>query len=204
MTCWDIDQHRARARIVPGSVVVDVGASTGEFAVPAREQGASVVCVEVLAENCAVLRALGFDVIEAAAGPVDGSCRLIEATGPARPTGSHIDLTAGPVRMVSLASIVAYSGPVDVLKVDIEGGEYALFDGADRSTMESVAFLAVETHTWTVPGEPERVGLGVRPGPRCDFTAPERLVATLTRTHDVDVVGPLDSGALVVGVRREP
>lgn len=191
MDCWDIDQHRARDRIGPGTVVLDIGASTGEFALPASRTGARVVCVEVLADNCAILRALGLEVIEAAAGPHDGWCMLVESEGAARATGSHIEAGPGPTRMLSLASILGQTGPVDVAKVDIEGGEYALIDGTAQITLAQIAYLAVELHEWTTPDEPARPGVGVRAGAPMPTDAIGRLMARLSATHEVERVDGL-------------
>lgn len=183
----------------PGTTVLDIGASTGQVALPATDLGATVVCIEPLEENVAILCAAGLTVVPAAAGPTDGWCRLVECG----PTGSWTIPGEGPVPMWSLATLMARYGPVDILKVDIEGGEYPLFAAASADTLRAAKVIAVDLHQWTTPDEPHREGIGEHgPGARYELGAATRLVEHLQGTHNVVAYGPVENGGTLLATRR--
>ncbi len=187
---WEIDQHRARGRIKLGSVVVDIGACVGDFAIPACEAGAVVLAVEPDPGNCQALENAGVRTIWAGVGDVDGACRFVKN---APPTGGWIAPDKnGHVPMFSLAAVLNFTGHemVDVLKVDCEGGEYALFEGADEATLRRVRFAAVELHEWTTDDEPRHEGWGHHDeGPAMPDAAVFELRRHLGVTHTVEVNG---------------
>lgn len=55
------------------------------------------------------------------------------------------------VPTTSLSSLVASYGTIDLLKIDIEGGEYAVFRG-DAATLQDIPLIFAELHDRIVPG----------------------------------------------------
>lgn len=142
-----IDRCYARPGFIPepGWTVVDLGANKGFFAACALTAAAvTVACVEPDPRNVAALRrntarwADQVTVHEAAVAGVPGELVLHRLAGRhgqsslSRARAASRGVIAAEIRVpvVDLASVVAPFDRVDLLKVDIEGGEYAaLLDG---------------------------------------------------------------------------
>jgi len=133
-------------------VCVDVGANIG-FATLyyARRHGARVcVAVEPDTANAELLRRNlaqnGVDaiVLEAAVGARDGSASFAKA---GQSNLGHVADSGVPVRMVSMPTVLAQldGRRVDMLKVDIEGGERELFAG-DTGWLDRVNAIMIELH----------------------------------------------------------
>lgn len=149
------------------ATVLDIGASVGDFARIARDKGCEVVCVEPYPPNVYKLREQGFRVLPVIAHSHDGVAAMGVPEG-AEETGCYAtEYIAGtpnrhPWPCLSLRSIVDAVGEVDVMKVDIEGGEYRLLNEASDDVLAGVDFVTVEFHAWTLPGEDFRAGVGGR------------------------------------------
>lgn len=196
--------HRCTDLVGPGTVVVDLGACVGAFAFPCADRGARVLAVEPRVENALQLRKrTDVEVLLAGAGPDDGWCTVQVPPG-AEATGAYIEPGHGPVPMLSLRTIVeAAGGHVDVLKCDIQGGEYELFDATDHATLARIAFAAIEFHVWTAGAEPRREGVGhIDLAPPMPEHAVVRLIEKLAHTHTVEQQGPADAGGTVYAWRR--
>lgn len=186
---------------IKNAVVVDVGAHQGAFTLWAVENGARWVhAFEPLPFNLVrLLRnvAPGFPTTlhPVAIGRYDGRCDLhvpYEET-----SGTFV--TPGDKFAVRGWDFLAKKvGSIDILKIDIEGGEYDLFPDADLSSVEH---FVVETHAWTVEGEPRQEGVGMRPGTPRRQNAYEELLEWLSLTHDLTIEGD-EKGGYVVGKRR--
>ena len=178
-------------RAVPhfnGGLVIDIGAGVGTFSAFARRHGCPVLAVEPDPKSAKLWHQ-----------NVDAGGMLIE-----RPVGNggfveHREAGHGWQTFPGLdePTLVwsSIAQPCDVLKVDCEGAEYPFLIGVD---LTMVAYIAVEFHVWT--DEPNDRGLGVRPEPMP--AQPEDLLARLDYTHDIEVVGDLETGGLMLGVRR--
>lgn len=205
-----LEQHRCEEIIGDGTLVLDVGASVGDFALEARRAGGRVWCVEPFAPNIAALHRQGLTVIAAAAGSDDGWGELSEPADPVvRTTGCFLGAvsampTPGAVRVAGLASLLdATTMPaIDVMKVDIEGGEYALFGGAAPSTLRRIGFVTIECHAWTSPGQPRSVALGERDGAPYEPGSMATLLDRLSETHAMCIDGSTEDGCVMWGALR--
>lgn len=206
-------EHYGVARWLPGSTVLDVGASRGQFAIPALTAGAAAVwAVEPLPENVAVLRSLAdgrpnLRVLSCAVGPRSGLSALIVPDDPAvTATGSYTAATSPShddvlVPTLTLDWLLFTRAEWDVVKVDVEGAEYATFAAADA--LGCVRCFTIDTHHWTTGDEPRLHGIGHHAyGPRYEPGDFDRLVEKLRTTHDVTLLGPHAPGVTLLAVRR--
>lgn len=135
------DEYRAMREIAPENPrrIVDAGANVGISALLLRRTfpGAAIVCIEPDAANAARiqlhLRENGVEdvqVFQAALWPVDD---LVDLSTPAQDSQSWaIQAKAsrdGRVRAISVLTLMKELGwdRIDLLKMDIEGGEFPLF-----------------------------------------------------------------------------
>jgi FkbM family methyltransferase len=153
------------AQLRPGAVVVDVGANLGEWAVPlARAVGASgrVLAIEPVPRSAAALEltfaANGLrqaKAIRCALGAADGTAELAVpiVTGPRVDTGTARIARAGSgeerlqVALRCLDSLVAEHrlGRLDLIKIDVEGGERQVLDGGAVALERFRPVLVLET-----------------------------------------------------------
>lgn len=165
-------------RIKKGDVVLDLGSSEGYFSKWATIQGAEVFSVDAR--------------VNYAVGPEDGFCEVRGET-----LGAFIVPNQGTTPMRSLKSLIDEIGEIDFLKCDIEGGEYEIFN----CDLSKVKFIAIEFHVWTVKGEPEVSGLGIKEGKRMPKNAVDNLIKFLEKTHKVEVVGDKKAGGYIYAER---
>lgn len=134
-------------------VVVDLGANIGFTSVyfAWRHGARTVVAVEPDPDNARILRrnlaqnGVEAVVLEAAVGPTDGEARF------SRTVDSNLGKvgeTGMKVQMLSMESVLRALGDrrVDMLKIDIEGGEGPLLLGQDLPWMEQVDAVMIELH----------------------------------------------------------
>ena len=154
------------------SRVVDLGANIGLTSVYfAKTYGAqTILAVEPNPANAELARrnfeqnGISARVIEAAIGPVDGFARFSDTLDS---NLGAVSEAGREVRMISMSTLCAESprmGPIDLLKMDIEGGEQALLSGSIEWLGEVRAIIA-EFHPDIVdyPGLAERIsGAGFR------------------------------------------
>jgi len=134
-----------RSFLQPGMTFVDVGANVGLYSILAAGLVGPlgrVVSVEPNSENCRLLLTSvarnRYDQIElhpVACGPAREHAVIRTALGSNGGfiTGADdavLDPTAMVVAVAQLDELV--SGPVDLIKVDVEGAEALVFDGAER------------------------------------------------------------------------
>jgi FkbM family methyltransferase len=118
---------------VPEPVVLDLGANIGLFGIDARRRypGATITGYEPDAESAEIHRLLiarnaaGEDwrLVEACAGPRDGTVTFL----PGRETESRIvDAPAPGTVTLPIEDVLPAFASADLVKIDIEGGEWAL------------------------------------------------------------------------------
>lgn len=178
VTTWDVvDDLLGRGTYdVPGFVprpgwrVVDIGGNVGLFAITAAARGAHVRAYEPHPETARFLRRNAgrwdVDVVEkAVVGQPSGPLRLyVSDSRHIRNTLLGMDPDTGvaladavEVATVPLAEVLAE--PVDLLKVDCEGGEYDLFANG-REALRNAARIIAEVHHRL--GDPEQALADVR------------------------------------------
>jgi FkbM family methyltransferase len=135
----------------PGDIVADVGAHIGIHALVMARAGARVIAFEPTPDSAARLRAaaaengLELEVVEAALGGEEGEVSLY--------ADPRYDLADAGVRSISgTGALVATARAtfldarrldrLDILKVDVEGAEAAVFEGA-RDTLARLRPRAV-------------------------------------------------------------
>lgn len=135
-----------RAEIPPGATVVDIGANCGAFAKLAfLRWAARVVCVEPVPENVAHLRhnVPQAEVIEAAVGGTHLGRRHRSAADYSVFAPAELAATT-----ISLSTLLEQA--VQVLKINCEGAEYTILEGADLSRVDAIYG---EAHPWA--GNPQ-------------------------------------------------
>ena len=151
-----------------GWVVADVGAFIGVYAVRAAKLVGSsgrVVAVEPLPEhiefvalNAAANSLANVRVVEACASDKWGEAELLVPPSPVDATlkPEYAEAVGGVkarrgVRLVPLDALLEEEGPLDLLKVDVEGYELDLLRGSKLLTPRYARRLVVEVHTSVVP-----------------------------------------------------
>ena len=135
-------------------VLVDLGAHIGLASLwLAREYGFQrIICVEPVQSNARLamlnLKSNGIqaEIIEAAVGTLDGKAHFAEN---AVSNMGRISETGREVQMVCMASLLRklpQDQMVDLLKIDIEGGEQTLLTEGDASWLSRVREIIIEFH----------------------------------------------------------
>lgn len=128
-----------------GDRVIDIGARYGSYTLPALAAGAHVTAVDYNDEMLQILRGAaalnGFEKLETMCVMLfDGTEYPAELSG-------QIDEDCPPhgAQFTTLDRIAP--GPVDWIKVDVEGAELAVLNGGMRVLRESHPRLLIEDHT---------------------------------------------------------
>lgn len=139
-------------RLPPDAVVVDLGGNIGTFAMEVRRvyPTAKVISYEPHPENCKMFRTnapFATLISKAAAGKTG----VVQLEDNENFVGLRVIEKGGiTVGSESLDDILKDISHVDLLKIDIEGSEYALLNAASPKTLEKVQRILMETHD--VPG----------------------------------------------------
>lgn len=150
--------YRIRDDARPITTIVDAGAHIGDETIRLRafHPTARILAIEADPENVATLRAncagdTGITVLHRALWPTHATVRI--ARGPCA-QASHVGDEGTPVETVTPADLLdVCSGAIDVLKIDIEGAERALFcDRAAADWLRHVSMLIVECPDADAPG----------------------------------------------------
>lgn len=150
-------QEAFRRHVGPGSVVWDVGANVGYFSILAARLGAQVHAFEPVPENVGMIRgnvaANGMEqsvqVHPVAAGASDGPAEFLVVEDP---SWSHLaDRGRHPRTRESLqVEVVRLDGlglpAPDLVKIDVEGSEVAVLEGALRTLQEDRPVVVIELH----------------------------------------------------------
>jgi FkbM family methyltransferase len=138
----------------PRKVLVDLGANIGLSSVWLKRHYSceKILAIEPVRSNVCLVRknfranAIGGTVIEAAIGPSDGVVKFEES---AASNAGRVGVNGYEVRMLCMSSLIRDLLPsekIDLLKIDIEGGEAALFTQGDLSWLRHVKEIIVEFH----------------------------------------------------------
>ena len=143
--------------LLPGTTFVDVGANVGLFALPAaRRVGprGRVIAVEPLADNVQLLCASAarnrfdnLDVLPFAASNRSGVLAVVsrqETTNSFTPPDHAVRPTAPCAPSAPLDLILSGRGRIDLVKIDVEGHEPAVLEGAREVLARDRPTLLVE------------------------------------------------------------
>jgi FkbM family methyltransferase len=142
-------------------VVIDAGAHVGIFSLLASAHARAVVSLEPhpvnfaqLAANMAANKVESVDARQSALWSQQGKVDLVE--GPHSGAGSVLggEGRTITVEAETLDSIVAETGPVDLLKLDIEGAEFEVLESALDETLRQISAVVAELH---LEGQRERL-----------------------------------------------
>lgn len=133
--------------------MLDLGANRGQFALELHQRfGCRVHAVEPAPELVAELRGPDWlTLTEAAVCWRSGSAKLM-ISGNAE--ASCLEETAGAieVRAITLEQLLgSIDGPIDLVKMDIEGAELDVLDFAPEQTLQRIRQLTVEFHQFLHP-----------------------------------------------------
>lgn len=172
-----IDVKRTLARIDTPLRILDLGGNIGLFALEAIRMwpDSSVVSFEPDPENFSLLNknyeanpGVKWQIINAAAAVKDGRMPFVTGYFAASRMPSGGDEKATQVAMVD---IFPYLETCDLLKIDIEGGEWAILQDNRLNTLKATA-VVLEYHPWGCPFKnPEKAAreaferIGFRVGP---------------------------------------
>jgi len=169
-----------------GDVVVDIGANIGAFALWAVRCGATrVVAYEPENDNYACLRG-NLDLNPGLRGAVEAVLRGVWSTATTlqvvgRHGGAQTHAEAGGTVAADSLDELFEGHAIEAcafLKLDVEGAEYPIFDGAASATLDRCRRIALEFHA----APEDRLG---------------RLLTKLTRTHKLEVLGSVDRGGYI-------
>lgn len=151
-------------------VVIDAGAHVGTFSAMAAPYAERVIALEPNAALVPVLRAnlagnglANVEVDERALWGAEGTqpfdTRCVTTSGSVTADAS----TGVLVETVTLDRLVAGLPAVDLLKVDIEGAEFAVFDAASDDTLRRIRRVVGEIHlAWGEEGADDRLAERLR------------------------------------------
>jgi FkbM family methyltransferase len=131
--------------------LIDLGANIGlTSAWLARRYGCErVIAVEPVKSNAELAKrnlaanAVHAHVIEAAVGPADGVAHFQDNDSS---NLGHISKTGRQVRMICMDTLLHAGLTVDLLKIDIEGGEQALLTKGAISWLNQIGEIIIEFH----------------------------------------------------------
>jgi FkbM family methyltransferase len=165
-SCWlgnyeKVKQQAFTAELRAGNVVFDIGAHVGFYSLLAAihtRPGGQVFAFEPVTPNTAKLRRnvalnrVSVEVIEAAVADRDGQARFRH--GPDSYTGSLDDL-GDSVAVVTVDALVGTSRvpKPDVMKIDVEGAEGLVLQGASRTILAAHPIIFLAVHGGSVRGE---------------------------------------------------
>ena len=140
--------------------ILDIGAAAGMFAAwaLARWPSATITCIEPEPKMLESLHGLAaalpgrITIIEAAAGPSEGTVDFVDGWA----GGSHIKADGEdlPTRSIPQIDIFELLADADLVKMDIEGGEWPILKDQRMSRLRGV--LTMEYHRVGAPSLPAR------------------------------------------------
>jgi FkbM family methyltransferase len=153
--------HRGPVKVLPGDVVVDIGANYGFFSIYAAERGASkIISVEPYEPTfeCMKSNLLGFRNAfceNVAIADQEGEMKMLFSEASGSNYLSKHDIVAEHsttgetvVKTTTIENLLKKHKleSIDFLKVDCEGGELDLFSTISDSTLKKIKKIVIEYH----------------------------------------------------------
>lgn len=144
------DSYRLRSLELNGAVVLDCGAHIGVFSTMCAYKGAALVMAfEPQPENLELLRINAapwpqIEIAEVAIGASAGWAHIAGESGGAHNEPGHPD--AITVEQTTLTEILGMANRVDLLKLDMEGGEIDALLTTSHDLLARVQRIVMETH----------------------------------------------------------
>jgi FkbM family methyltransferase len=142
-----------RRHLPHGGTFWDVGAHVGLIAVPIAALGIEVVAIEAHPANLERLQAVvarnklgNLRVVGAAAGESNRRVRISD--GESSSEGRVNDTEGSEVEMLTLDSLLDVNPAPDVVKIDVEGYEGRVLEGATRLLRDVHTVFLIELHPW--------------------------------------------------------
>jgi FkbM family methyltransferase len=151
---WGSNDYRVPKEGFSGTVV-DIGANVGAFSVLAAKAGASKV-LAFEPESANLNRLVHHMDLNRVAHRIVAYGEAVSGHGLPVMTvdtggGARVEPASGPwddtVQSLTLAALLDGFGPVEFLKMDIEGGEYEAFDACPVEAFANVDLIALEFHS---------------------------------------------------------
>jgi FkbM family methyltransferase len=157
-----IDQQYFLPEVENVRLIVDCGANIGMSALyfARRYPGAKILAIEPEPDNYAMLERntrhlAAIHPICAAIWPRQATLTIVDPTSSraSRSVSEPEGKGPGGIRSVQLRDLVAEHGQIDILKIDIEGSEKALFEDPDSDEwLAHTRVIYAELHDWMQPG----------------------------------------------------
>jgi len=178
-----------------GSVVVDIGANIGAFSILSAIIGANgasrILAFEPDIKNLQCMKQnlklndlqSRVEVYDIAIYDEEGEMEFVSSQGNSHVAKKHEKSQANnKVKKISFDDMFEKYGlkHIDVLKIDIEGAEYKLFENASIENLRKVNYITMEMHSASAE----------------DFG---QLIAKLSMTHNLHIIGKHTQGGQIYG-----
>lgn len=148
---WDCDNYRVRKEMLKSGVVLDIGSNIGDFAIYAS-QFAPVIAYEPQPDNWRMLLMnldINKDVLKHPITPINKAIGLKgEFTIDNSSGHSQVGKEGAKCQSITFDEAVKDIKQIDILKADVEGSEYDLFDNCSDENLKRIRYLTMELHSW--------------------------------------------------------
>lgn len=168
------------------NIVIDIGANIGAVSIYCASKGARVIAVEPEPDNLKYLKLnaennnVRIEIMPVAVADKFDSMRISERQGNSKlnkKTGTVVDVI--PLEEVFKRKNIA---ECSVLKVDIEGAEYAMIDGASIETLNRIRYITLEFDS-------------------ADEKTFGKMLYKLAKVFNLHIIGSPDRGGYIYGHR---
>lgn len=136
-----------------GGVVIDAGAHVGLFSIIASVFADRVVSIEphpvnvrFLQQNLRINKVQNVAVLPRCLWSRNGKVRLYEAKGSVGSSILMLSKTSHEVDTITLRDLIRNLGSINLLKMDIEGAEFAVFETIDSNVLSNIQAITGEFH----------------------------------------------------------
>jgi FkbM family methyltransferase len=144
-------------RDITGELAVDVGANIGQYTIPLASRFRRVLAIEPGLSNCSILSRnisrhglVNVEIHRVAIADFDGETRM--RSDPEYSLNMGMSESGQPSPVCRLDSLLKDEERIDLVKVDVEGAEWKVLDGA-RSIMPRIQRWLIELHNASRTGE---------------------------------------------------